>query len=141
MKSNLKLVVAFVAAVLLLVLGVVVAIRSFIHTEQAAAARQHLYLVIKGANGLQNQLINAETGQRGFSLTGDETFLEPYLAVRDGIPSHLLQLRQMITIHAALKHMDALAPLHRGPNGGNFADHRVAPQQAGHYRPGACFQW
>ena len=45
-----------------------------------------------------SELRDAETSQRGYSLTGDETFLEPYLAVRDSIVFHLEQLRSLSVI-------------------------------------------
>jgi two-component system sensor histidine kinase EvgS len=60
---------------------------------------------------LLSELKDAETGQRGYLLTGDEAFLEPYLAVRDSISGHLEELRQLTLISAAHKHLDALAPL------------------------------
>ncbi len=39
---------------------------------------QHTYQVLMELQGLQESMINMETGQRGFSITGDENFLEPY---------------------------------------------------------------
>lgn len=44
-------------------------------------------------------LKDAETGQRGYILSGDETYLEPYLAQRDGIENHLLLLKQTTLLH------------------------------------------
>jgi two-component sensor histidine kinase len=38
-------------------------------------------------------LIDAETGQRGFLLTGDEAFLEPYLKSRDGMSADIAIMR------------------------------------------------
>jgi len=58
-----------------------------------------------------SSLIDAETGQRGFSLTGDEAFLEPYLAVRDSVAGQLQDLRRLTAIGPALKRLDAVAPL------------------------------
>jgi CHASE3 domain sensor protein len=50
---------------------------------------------------LLSALKDAETGQRGYLLTGDEAFLEPYVAVRDGVRSQLEELRQLTTSSAA----------------------------------------
>ena len=75
---------------------------SFRQTEAAAEARKHNYTTISRADALLGNLVDAETGQRGYSLTGDETFLEPYLAVRDSISRHLEELRPLTSISAAL---------------------------------------
>jgi PAS domain S-box-containing protein len=60
---------------------------------------------------LLSALKDAETGQRGYLLTGDEAFLEPYVAVRDSVGGHLEELRQLDLSRAAHQHLDALAPL------------------------------
>lgn len=39
--------------------------------------------------------VDAETGQRGYLLTGDSTFLEPYSRARDQIGDKLKQLREL----------------------------------------------
>lgn len=39
---------------------------------------------------------DAETGQRGFILTGDEQFMEPYDAARAGIPDRLADLHRFL---------------------------------------------
>ena len=90
---------------------VVLSFWSFRQIETAAEARKHTYTLIIRADALLSELKDAETGQRGYSLTGDEAFLEPYLAVRDSISGHLEELRQLTLISAARKHLDALAPL------------------------------
>ena len=52
------------------------------HTEQLEATQQ----LISGINALLLSLTDAETGQRGFLLTGDERYLEPYRQARTDIP-------------------------------------------------------
>jgi PAS domain S-box-containing protein len=108
---HLKWIATLVATALLVALGVGGAFRFFHQSEQAAALRQQTHLAIKSTNDLKDRLTAAETGQRGFALTGNEAFLQPYLAVRDGIPNHLKDLRQRIHQQEALKHVDALPPL------------------------------
>ena len=59
-----------------------------------------------------SSLKDAETGQRGYLLTGAEAFLEPYLAVRDHVNGQLQELRQLtLDSAAAAQHLDALVPL------------------------------
>jgi PAS domain S-box-containing protein len=55
---------------------------------RAVAARA----LVLAAEGLLSSLKDAETGQRGYLLTGDETFLEPFLAGRDAVPHRLEEM-------------------------------------------------
>ena len=84
---------------------------AFQQTKAAAELRRHTYDTIIHANTLLSELKDAETGQRGYLLTHDETFLAPYLAVRDNIGSHLDTLRQFSLSGDAHQHLGALVPL------------------------------
>lgn len=84
---------------------------SFQQITEAAAQRQHIYQELDSANDLLSSLKDAETGYRGFLLTGEETFLEPYQLVRGSIVSHLRSLRQNTLIPSAQRHLDAMMPL------------------------------
>jgi len=95
----------------LLIATVGISFWAFNQIKEAAEARKHAYIVMLRAENLLSELKDAETGQRGYSLTGDEAFLEPYLAVRDGIGGHLEELRQLALISTGHKHLDAMAPL------------------------------
>ena len=53
--------------------------------RQSLAQRSSLRLLMRGMQ-------DAETGQRGYLLTGDENYLEPYLAGRDDIERELSNL-------------------------------------------------
>lgn len=46
-------------------------------------------------DGTLSLLKDAETGQRGFILTGDDQFLAPHEAARAGMPRHLAELRRI----------------------------------------------
>jgi len=55
------------------------------------------------------QTVNAENGHRGYVVTADETFLEPYLHVRGAIPAEMEQLRTLIADNPAQQlRLDAL---------------------------------
>ncbi len=51
-------------------------------------------IVVKIAD-LLSEMKDAETGQRGFTITGDEAFLAPYNASSVAVPELLRELRQM----------------------------------------------
>ena len=105
MKTNHKIAATLVSAILLVTIGVVSAFWAFRQIEETGAARQHIKDVTSRADDLLSDIINAETGQRGFCLTGDETFLGPYLAVRDRVGGQLAELRQLTTIDDAQRRL------------------------------------
>jgi CHASE3 domain sensor protein len=110
MKAARKIIAPLAGAALLVALVVAASFWAFGQIEEAAGARKHTNAVIHCADALMSELRDAETSQRGYSLTGDETFLEPYLAVRDSIVFHLEQLRSLSVIIDAQGHLDALVP-------------------------------
>ena len=111
MKAVHKIIASLAAAALLVALGVAVSFWAFEQIEESAKGRKHTFVVINSADDLLSKLRDAEIGQRGYSLTGNEAFLQPYLAVRDSITGDLKELRQLTLISAAQKHLDAMAPL------------------------------
>jgi PAS domain S-box-containing protein len=106
-----KSITLLASAALLLALGVALTFWSFRQIEAAAQQRQHTHDVIVAADDLLTKIIDAETGQRGYLITGDEAFLAPYLAVRENISESLAKLRQLVVVNQAIQHLDAMAPL------------------------------
>jgi len=90
---------------------VAVAFSAFSQIGGSAAELEHTDLTIQRANALLSALKDAETGQRGYLLTGDETFLEPYYNARKSVRGQLDSLRQLAKIGTAQKRLDALSPM------------------------------
>ena len=111
MKASHTVVVSLIFAILMVIAAVVGAIWYSNQIEQASQAQAHSVMVLNDASDLLSALKDAETGQRGYVLTGDESFLQPYLAVHGTIPGRLNALRQHTRIAAAQKHLSAMAPL------------------------------
>jgi len=111
LKPSSKIMAWLAGATLLVVLGVSVSFWTFRQIEQAAAVRQHSNAIISSAIGFLSSLKDVETGQRGYLLTGDEGYLEPYLAERENVKKHLQVLRQSTLLDEARKHLDVLPPL------------------------------
>src|SRR4051812_39961767 len=105
------IVASLIGAALLAALIVLLSFWAFRQIEESVAARLHTYTLISKADALLSDITNAETGQRGYSLTGDEAFLKPYLAVRNTIAPDLEELRRLTQVHAAREHLDRLSPL------------------------------
>jgi PAS domain S-box-containing protein len=111
MEVNNRTVASLVGAALLVVLVVVLSFWAFSQIETSSAARQQTFSLIIRADSLLSDLADAETAQRDYLLTGDEAFLNPYLAVRDRIGGELSELRSLASSPAALERLDAMAPL------------------------------
>jgi PAS domain S-box-containing protein len=84
---------------------------AFRQTKEAADARKLTSALIVRADDLVSALIDAETGQRGFLLTGDESFLEPYTAVRASISDQVVKLRGLTLLRTAQDHLDKVVPV------------------------------
>jgi CHASE3 domain sensor protein len=80
--KNKQMVVSFSGLILLVVLVVTLIFSAYGQIETSAGACKHTFIVLNHADDFMSALKDAETGQRGYLLTGNETFLQPYLEVR-----------------------------------------------------------
>ncbi len=78
---------------LLLGLAVVATLADYAIERQATAAIEHQDSVILLAEQVLSTMKDAETGQRGFLLTGEEAYLEPYRAALNRIEPELAAIR------------------------------------------------
>src|SRR5689334_16372634 len=67
--------------------------QQFIETNQLVA---HTFEVIGELTQTLSLLSDAETGQRGYVITGDESYLTPYTSAVANIDSHLDSLSNLI---------------------------------------------
>jgi len=111
LKINHKSYIWLAVVLAFMAMGMAFIFWSYHQIEEASNLRRDSRTIIAAADRLQSALTEAETGQRGYSLTGDESYLQPYLAVRDTMQLHVDALRQMSSNAAARQHVDALAPL------------------------------
>jgi PAS domain S-box-containing protein len=63
--------------------------------RQSQAMVAHSFEVIAAAHSLDQAMQDAERGQRGFLITGDDAYLKPYLAGAQATPGKLDELRQL----------------------------------------------
>ncbi|MCX7180776.1 MAG: CHASE3 domain-containing protein, partial [Proteobacteria bacterium] len=111
MKTNRKTFVELAAVVLMVVVGMSIAFWTFRQIESAAELRKQTRVAINSADELLSSLKDAETGERGYALTGNAAFLAPYLAVRDNVSNDLKKLHQLALAGDSRKHLEALTPL------------------------------
>ena len=67
--------------------------------------------IVAGLNDLLSNMRDAETGQRGYLLTGDERYLEPYTSSHSVVAASIARLRSLVTYDdvVARQHLDAVA--------------------------------
>ncbi len=88
-------------------------------TREMDAARasyrevQHTREVLEQLQLVLSTLQDAETGQRGFVITGKEEFLEPYRAAERSLPAQLDRLAQLVTDPGAQARRGELVTLAR----------------------------
>ncbi|MDQ0649785.1 methyl-accepting chemotaxis protein [Pseudomonas cedrina] len=75
-----KLYLSFTVVVVLIGLLVGSAYKGFEAVEDATSSNVHTYKVISSAQSALEQLINIETGMRGFVISSKDAFLEPLVA-------------------------------------------------------------
>ncbi|WP_298670514.1 response regulator [uncultured Sphingomonas sp.] len=61
-----------------------------------SARIQHSHTVIRSIDDLLSRVQDAETGQRGYLLTGHDRYLEPYRAAVAGLPAQLDEVASLI---------------------------------------------
>jgi PAS domain S-box-containing protein len=111
LKSTHKLLTLIALAILIISVAITTSFWSFNQIQQVSNAREIDNRIISNADNLLSTLKDAETGQRGYLLTGDESFLAPYLLAKSSITSKLNALLLQTDTNAAKQHLLTLAPL------------------------------
>ena len=111
MKIISKTLTWLAGALLLLAAGTAFMFWSYQNVMEASSQRQHTRQIIRDAKALLLGLKDAEAAQRGYVLTGNETYLAPYLTVRDTIPTQFKTLQAFNGNTEADTHLVTMAPL------------------------------
>ncbi|MDT0358960.1 methyl-accepting chemotaxis protein [Herbaspirillum huttiense F1] len=77
-----KLGLSFLALVLVSLIGSSVSLFNFSRLEEASAMNVHTYEVMGAADDMLLNMVNIETGIRGYVASGNEAFLDPYKSGR-----------------------------------------------------------
>ncbi|WP_437817547.1 CHASE3 domain-containing protein [Sorangium sp. So ce1078] len=84
------------AAMVVIVLGLAgTAYKRFAELDEARSWDQHTYEVMLATSEIIESLLDTETGERGFVITGVESFLEPYRSGRDRFEQSLSRAREL----------------------------------------------
>jgi PAS domain S-box-containing protein len=98
---------AFILLLAILAVAAILAVRQ----NRAQADVRDSIDVINRLNRIQSGLLDAETGQRGYILTGDPSYLEPYTRAAPNILGEIRQLQQ--TTKAGVRDAAALTALYQ----------------------------
>ena len=103
----------FVGLLILAAVGVV-SYRNTLHQDASSSLVEHTYRVREQLNALRTAMSDAETGQRGYIITGSETYLEPYRTAVWDARRGLATLRRLTADNRRQqRHLDALERLVR----------------------------
>jgi methyl-accepting chemotaxis protein len=114
MKWNVGTKIGSGFAIVLTIFVIVGAIsyRSVVRQTETARAVTHSYSVENELTQLLSSLQDAETGQRGYLLTGSDSYLVPYTAALPAIDQHRSALASLVADNPEqVAHLDALGPL------------------------------
>ena len=92
-----KLLVGLAVAMLLLLGLGVFAFYNVRHQAQAADMVSHTYEVVSGLQSIFSSVQDAESSQRAFTVSGNETYLEPYNRALAVLPKQLTGLANLIS--------------------------------------------
>ncbi|HEY2854067.1 MAG TPA: CHASE3 domain-containing protein [Gemmatimonadaceae bacterium] len=105
-----KIAIALATAVLTLLVGLA-ALVVVLRLRGAIDAVDHTNSVLRNLDGLLGSIVDAETGQRGYIITGDSSYLDPYHDGRVAADSYVVNLRQLIADRDQRARLDSLETL------------------------------
>src|SRR3954454_2323122 len=101
----------FLAATVALFLISFLSYRSLESRSEASQRVTQTLEVTQQVTALMSSLKDAETGERGFLLTGADSFLEPYTAAVAALPGELAAARRAISNSVQQQRLDTLEEL------------------------------
>ncbi len=151
LKISSRLYLGFGTIIAIMTIMVSIAHHNMVKLGQANDITTHSYHVLREVNGVLEGLINIETGQRGFALTGNPAALDPYNAGKQRVRQHLDAAKTLTTLNPAQQErlqkldqeqqnwlstaIDPVIKLRREASDGNM-DSVVAAVQAGKGKAG-----
>jgi methyl-accepting chemotaxis protein len=100
LKIGTRLYIGFGSIVTLMLIVVVLSYINFSKLGTSNAINIHTYQVLEEVNGTLESLINIETGERGFALTGKDASLDPYNGGKDLFKKHLDKAKALTSDNA-----------------------------------------
>ncbi|RZL56425.1 MAG: response regulator [Variovorax sp.] len=110
--------------------GVVVFVSLILYLLSVIGWVEHTDRVTRNASEMQRLSVDLETGMRGFLITGDETYLQPYESAQPRLAAGLESLRRMVADNPAqVERIERIATLQTAWN--RYADEMIALRRNG----------
>ncbi len=106
-----QMLAGFALALLALVAVAVISYRSTTGLIDTAHEVSRTHEVVNSLGHLRSDVIDIETGVRGYAITGNEKFLDWYQQLLPQVPEHFKSLRNMIVVPQQQRRLDELEPL------------------------------
>ena len=107
-----KVIAGFGTALAILILIGVLSYRSMVQNDEDRQWVTHTHRVLEQVDAVETDLLNAETGERGFILTGEPSFLDPYDNALAHVNEDVAALRKLTSDNSAqVQAMDRVKPL------------------------------
>ena len=111
MNFTAKIITGFGTALAIILLLGILSYGSLVRDDEDRAWVVHTDYVLATLDGVLADLIDAETGERGFIIAGDEIYLQPYAEATERIRQHLHDLRELTRDNPVQQHaLDRLEP-------------------------------
>jgi signal transduction histidine kinase len=88
-----KIIAGFGTALVILIGVGVLSFRSMVQSGEDGEWVTHTHIVLEKLDAILTNLIDAETGQRGYIITGEKSYLEPYNDARAQVNRNVAELR------------------------------------------------
>ena len=90
-----KILAGFLVCTIILVATAIFAVRNNEKYSDTTQWVNHTYEVLQEFEQIQASAVDAQTGTRGYVITGNEAFLEPYTAALNSINEHVSRVREL----------------------------------------------
>ena len=87
---------AFLVAITVLLICSGLAVQQYTRFADAAGKVEHTHQVLTSIDRVVTRLVSAETGHRGYLLTSNRSFLQPYEGVQDETRALLRELSGLV---------------------------------------------
>ncbi|MBW1252291.1 methyl-accepting chemotaxis protein [Pantoea allii] len=113
-----KIALAFGIIVIVSLIGSSLSITNFLKLRQANTWNVHSYQVMSVSDSMLTDMINMETGVRGFVVSGNDNFLAPFNSGKTAFDQKYSQLRSMTADNAEQQQrLASLLELHKSVQG------------------------
>ncbi|MDB6068537.1 MAG: multi-sensor hybrid histidine kinase [Pedosphaera sp.] len=114
LSTERKISFGFGTALVVLILISMVSYRSIQDFSRVADSRQRAERAVKSLKVVFSELQDAETGQRGFLITGQERYLEPYFKGISAITQEVTKVHEFASETTNRERLASLGPLIQG---------------------------